>query len=82
MCKNALPAKCCPDLLDKYGGADHVGLPISTFEKFARARLFPTVRLGGQPRSRLRFRREDLDAWVESSTTPATAGPLSQGGAE
>lgn len=64
------------ELLDKWEAEDYLNVPGSTLEKWVRARRIPVVRLGGQPRSRLRFRRADLDAFIAASTTPATVGPL------
>jgi excisionase family DNA binding protein len=62
------------ELLDRYQAEDYLNVSGSTLEKWVRAGLLPVVRLGGQPRSRLRFRRVDLDAFIERSTTPAKAG--------
>ena len=80
MCENALPARAWPpsNLMRQRAAARYLNMPDSTFAKFGRAGFFPTVRFGGSPRSRLWYRREDLDAWMQSSTTPATAGPLAQ----
>ena len=63
-----------PNLLDRYQAEDYLNVSGSTFEKWVRAGLLPVIRLGGQPRSRMRFRRADLDAFIERSTTPAKAG--------
>ena len=62
------------ELLDRYQAEDYLNVSGSTLEKWVRAGLLPVVRLGGQPRSRLRFRRADLDAFIQRSTTPAKAG--------
>jgi len=59
------------ELLDRYQAEDYLNVSGSTLEKWVRAGLLPVIRLGGQPRSRLRFRRADLDAFIERSTTPA-----------
>jgi excisionase family DNA binding protein len=58
------------ELLDRYQAEDYLNVSGSTLEKWVRAGLLPVIRLGGQPRSRLRFRRSDLDAFIERSTTP------------
>jgi excisionase family DNA binding protein len=62
------------ELLDRYQAEDYLNVSGSTLEKWVRAGLLPVIRLGGQPRSRLRFRRADLDAFIQRSTTPAKAG--------
>ncbi|MHB8186926.1 MAG: helix-turn-helix domain-containing protein [Dermatophilaceae bacterium] len=67
------------ELLDRYQAEDYLNVSGSTLEKWVRAGLLPVVRLGGQPRSRMRFRRADLDAFIERSTTPAKADPTVRG---
>jgi excisionase family DNA binding protein len=67
-----------PVLMDAWDACDYLGVPRSTFDKWTRQGLIPTVRLGGRARSRLRFRRSDLDAFVSAATTPASAGPLAR----
>lgn len=69
-----------PVLMDAWQACDYLGLPRSTFDKWVRAGLIPAVRPGGQPRSRLWFRREDLDAFIAAAMRPATAGPLAKKG--
>lgn len=68
------------ELLEKWEVEAYLNVSGSTLEKWVRAGRIPVVRLGGQPRSRLRFRRADLDAFIAASTSPATVGPLTKTG--
>lgn len=56
--------------------AAYLNVTASTVRRFRRDGLIPVVKLGGQAKSRIRFRRADIDALIESGYSPATAGPL------
>ena len=48
----------------------------STVRRFRRDGLLPVIKLGGQTKSRIRFRRTDVEALIEAGLIPASTGPL------
>lgn len=66
-----------PDpLLDVWQVADYLGYTEGAVRRLIRDGVIPVVKIGGQPKSRIRIRQSALDALIEASTTPATSGPL------
>ena len=63
-------------LLDVDEAAAYLNVSPATVRRFRRDGVLPVVKLGGQSRSRIRFRRTDVEALIESGYTPATKGPL------
>lgn len=71
-----------PDpLLDLWQVADYLGYSEPAVRRLVRDGVIPIIKVGGLKRSRIRVRRSALDALIESATTPATSGPLANGGA-
>ena len=56
--------------------ATYLNVTPATVRRFRRDGLLPVIKLGGHTKSRIRFRRADIDALIESGYTPATTGPL------
>ena len=56
--------------------AAYLNVTPSTVRRFRRDGVLPVVKLGGQVKSRIRFRRCDVEALIESGYSPATTGPL------
>ena len=52
--------------------ADELGFAPSTIVDWAEARKIPAFRVGG----RLRFRKSEVDAWLEEKRVPQEARPL------
>lgn len=69
-----------PPLLTLTEASTYLGVPRSTLEKWTRAGRLPAIKLGGQARSHVRFRRGDLDAYVAACAAPVTTGPLATAG--
>jgi excisionase family DNA binding protein len=63
---------CMDELWDVKTAASHLGLSTRTVYQFARDGRIPGIRVGG----RWRFRRPDLDRWIESKAR-ARAGQMS-----
>lgn len=49
--------------------ADHLGLSPETVLRYVRRGELPAIRLPGTAKGRLRFRREDVEAWLEERST-------------
>lgn len=49
---------------------------MATVVRLDRDGVLPKIKLGGKVKSRVRYRRADLDALIESGYSPATSGPL------
>jgi excisionase family DNA binding protein len=58
--------------------ATYLNVTPATVRRFRRDGVLPVIKLGGQSKSRIRFRRADVDALIESGYTAATAGPLAR----
>lgn len=56
--------------------AAYLNVTPSTVRRFRRDGVLPVVKLGGHAKSRIRFRRTDVEALIESGYMPATTGPL------
>jgi len=69
-----------PDLLDLWQVADYLGITEPAARRLVRDGVIPVIKIGGKPKSRIRVKRATLDALIEASTTPASAGPLFRSG--
>ena len=54
-------------LMDIANAAAYLGISVRTLRKWKDKRLVPFVKLGGL----LKFRKSDLDAWIEQNTEEA-----------
>ncbi|WP_082588475.1 helix-turn-helix domain-containing protein [Terrabacter sp. Root181] len=72
---SSTPAQPDP-LLDVWQVADYLGYTESAVRRLIRDGILPIIKIGGQPKSRIRIRQSALDALIEASTTPATSGRL------
>lgn len=64
------------NVLNAQQAADYLGVPLGTVRDMVRRRALPHFRMSNKPNGHLRFRRSDLDSWIEQRIVPAT-GPLS-----
>lgn len=75
-----MPSKTTPtrpgDLLDVWEACDVLNMPEGTVRRLIRDGVIPVVKLGGKSKSRIRVRRQDLDALIAANYVPATSGPL------
>lgn len=51
--------------------ADLLGVTMETVLRWTRAGELPAIRLPGTARGRLRYRLEDIDAWIDQHATAA-----------
>lgn len=63
------------DILNAQQAADYLGIPLGTLREKVQRRELPHFRMSSKPNGHLRFRKADLDAWIEQRIVPAT-GPL------
>lgn len=63
-------------LLDRPQAAAYLNVSVATVIRLDRDGLLPKIKLGGKAKSRVRYRRADLDALIASGYMPATSGPL------
>ena len=51
-----------PEILDKKGAAQYLGIGVRTLDSYMQRRLLPYFRIGGKT---IRFKRSDLDVALE-----------------
>lgn len=56
--------------------AAYLNVSVPTMWRLRRDGVVPVVKLGNKAKSRVRVRREDLDALIAAGYQPATSGPL------
>lgn len=57
--------------------ADRLGVTAETILRWTRRGELPAIRLPGTARGRLRYRAEDVDAWIEQHATGAAPREVS-----
>lgn len=58
--------------------AAYLNVSVPTMWRLRRDGVVPVVKLGDKTKSRVRVRREDLDALIAAGYQPATSGPLAR----
>jgi len=69
------------DWLEPWEAAAYLNMTEGAFRRLLRDGVIGHSKPGGKPKSRIRVRRQDLDALMAASRTEATTGPLATGGA-
>ncbi len=69
-----MKADTLPQLLDKKAAARFCGLGVRTLERYSATGIMPRpVRIGRGPRPSVRWRRDDLEAWIADGCMPVDA---------